>query len=324
MIFSFHSFPASLIRTIRPTARRTFVSTSRTLQSYSTQEESILKAALPHVHQHGWTEQALAQGVLTSKLPPSYIGLIEDKKSELIHFFMKNSNKELEYILQQTDIEGQNMTHSQVIEVAMRKRLEMNVPYIKSQRWAEGMALGAMPLNACHTANHLEQLMIIIENAMMRCNNNGVQASPLGILERGALGAVYIATELHLLSDNSTNQQDTWNFLHQRVEQLEQAATGNLSVSSLVPNSDTLVAGAAVASSLGGAVLSLVAPAAGAGIQSITSSVMPAVLNMMQPPSVDSTVGTKAQDYDFSDLPPFESDIAPEKSKSKPDASPQP
>jgi len=224
---------------------------------------------------------------------------------------MNDANERLakEMLARKEDVK--TMTHSQVIEFAIRTRLEMNTPFVRSKRWHEGMALGAMPLNALETANHLETMVKIIEQAMMRSSPN----QSLSVLERGAIGAVYITTELHLLSDESEGYRDTWAFLNKRVRELELAAQSNFSA---IPSSDMLVAGAAVASSLAGAVISLVAPAAKTGIQAIAGSVVPQMMNFMQPQHVDSTVGTKAQDYDFSDLPPFETEkAAPSPSSTK-------
>jgi rpsU-divergently transcribed protein len=287
--------PYRLQRNIRP-LHRAFTST--TSKSSPSSRETVLYAALPHVHEHGWTDQALAQGVLSSKLPPSYIGMVEDKKSDLINFFMNDCNVRLEneFKALRTKDDFEKMTHSQVIEWGIRKRLEMNVTYVRSKRWHEGMALGAMPTNAYKTATHLETMVKVIENNM---------GQSLGRLERGAIGAVYIATELHLLSDDSVGYQDTWRFLVQRVRELELAAQSNFSA---MPSSDMMVAGAAVASSLAGGLVSLFVPAAMSGIQAVAGNVIPQIMNYMQPPTIDSTVGTKAQDYDLSDLPPFETD----------------
>lgn len=274
-----------------------------TTASRSSPRETIFVAALPHVHEHGWTEQALAQGVLTSNLPPSYIGLVEDKKSDLINFFMDDCNKKLakEFETLRTNDDFRKMTHSQVIEWGIRKRLEMNTPYVRSQRWHEGMAVGAMPANALETATYLETMVKVIEENMMFSSSKSV-----GPLERGAICAVYIATELHLLSDNSGSYMDTWKFLNQRVRELEMVAESNFSG---MPSSDTFVAGTAIASSLAGGVVSLFAPAATSGIRAVAGTVIPHVMNFVQPPSIDTTVGTKTQDYDLSDLPPFETEI---------------
>mmetsp|Transcript_8217 Transcript_8217/g.11681 ORF Transcript_8217/g.11681 Transcript_8217/m.11681 type:complete len:300 (+) Transcript_8217:145-1044(+) len=259
--------------------------------------ETILAASLTHVHTHGWTEQALAQGVITSKLPPSYIGLVEDKKSEMVHYFMKDCNDRLKDELE-LNIAIAKMTHTEVIKWCIRERLSMNIPFVRSKRWHEGMALGAMPLNALETANHLEEIVKIIEQGMMLSSSPSQQS--IGRLELGLVGAVYIATELHLLSDESDGFRETWNFLDDRAKELASAA------SSPFPSPDMIVAGSAVASSLAGAVVSLAAPAAQLGVQTVAGSVVPQIMAFMQPPTIDSTVGTKAKDYDLSDLPPFE------------------
>lgn len=292
-------------------------STNAFSSSHFTNKQKILAAALPHVHAHGWTERAIAEGVLTSNLPPSYIGLIVDKQSEVIHYFMNDCNEKLAKAFQEKNIELENLSHSQVIEWGIRTRLEMNIPYVRSQRWHEGMALGAMPFNALETANHLEKMVKIIESGIRCCPSSQdskhpgqTNTSSFGSLERGAIGAVYVATELHLLSDGSADYQDTWSFLKQRVQDLENAANGSNNLRHF-PSSDVFVSGAAVASSLGGAIFSLLAPSTGkCGLPSVVAgSVVPQIMNFVQQPSsVDSTIGTKSQDYDFSDLPPFETD----------------
>lgn len=227
--------------------------------------------------------------------------MIDDKKSDLINFFMMDCNNKLEneFKTLRTKEDFQKMTHSQIIEWGIRKRLEMNVSYVRSKRWHEGMALGAIPTNAYETATHLEAMVKIIENNMGQSLNQ---------LERAAIGAVYIATELHLLSDESGGHEETWRFLGQRVKELELAAETNFT---------DIVAGATIASSFAGGIASLFAPAATAGVQAIAGTVVPQVMNLMQPPSIDTTVGSRTEDYDLSDLPPFETDAKSEGSPTK-------
>ncbi len=281
--------------------------------------EAILSAALSHVPAHGWTEQALAQAVVTSNLPPSYIGLVEDKKSELIHYFMIDCNERLRREISSDENQKKLslLTHAQVIEWMVRTRLEMNIPFVKTNRWHEGMALGALPMNALETAGHLEKLVTIIEEAMSMSSSSSSSHQSLGQLERGALGAVYVSTELHLLQDTSVGYEQTWRFLNDRCQDLERAAT-----SQLTSGYGSIAAGTAVASSLAGAAVSLIAPAARSGVQTVTGGILPTVMTMMQqvqPLSQfqsqaesmgamtgTSAAGTRASDYDLSDLPPFE------------------
>ena len=66
----------------------------------------------------------------------------------------------------------------------------------------------------------------------------------------------------------------------------------------------------AVATSLGGAIISLAQPAALGAVSTVASQVVPQVTSMLRPETatenVQATAGTSADDY--SDLPPFESD----------------
>ena len=77
---------------------RTFPFSIRAL-SVNSSKETILAASLNHVQTYGWTEEAIVQGVLSSGLPPSYIGRVEHKQSDLIHYFMKTSNENLKNIV---------------------------------------------------------------------------------------------------------------------------------------------------------------------------------------------------------------------------------
>jgi hypothetical protein len=85
------------------------------------------------------------------------------------------------------------------------------------------------------------------------------------------LGGVYVATELHLLTDQSPDYQDTWEFLHGRVSEWERLFVGGKestsSSSSFMNPSAMLQQGgnvaytaSAVASSLAGGVVSLLQP----------------------------------------------------------------
>lgn len=307
--------------------------------------KDILKAALNHVHQHGWTEDAIANGILfdkTNKYPPSFIGMMEDnhsKASDLIHFFMKECNFKLKSHLnslqkgtsansKESSSSSSSSTierlifssHANLLKYCIQYRLEMTIPYVKSNRWSEGMALGATPYNAMSTATHLDELVTILEDALYMVNDD-VRTSKLNPLERTGIGALYVATELHLLADTSPGFSDTWKFLNDRIHELH--TMQQQSLTQLFPpqlNQETMVAGMAVASSLGGAVLSLMTPVARGGVSAVAGTIAPQVMNAMAhaySPSNsggggtmgvnhNSTPGSTAKDYDFSDLPPFD------------------
>ena len=88
----------------------------------------------------------------------------------------------------------------------------MVLPFVQSSRWSEGMALGATPYNAMSTASHLEELVSALEQALLKIPSTATAttATNLSSLERTAICAVYVTTELHLvLADTSPGYQDT-------------------------------------------------------------------------------------------------------------------
>jgi len=287
------------------------------------------------VHQYGWTEEAIAQGVLSVGLPPTYIGMMEDSRNKplgLISFFMEECNNQLEeklqaFCLRGNKIDGAGPNRADVLEYAIRTRLGMVSDYINSKRWHEGMALGAMyPSNAVTTASQLEDLMDVIAIGMAKVDATSTShrqsndsSPPLGQVERVAIGAVYVATELHMLTDTSEGFEDTWSFLKERVGELELMATKRSSSGLMSP--EMAVAASAVASSMGGAVLSLFAPSTKMGVNSMVGTVLPNMMSLIQQQQNvwgmgtsqtgkangnAASPGTNSKDYDFDDLPPFQ------------------
>jgi rpsU-divergently transcribed protein len=300
--------------------------------------KDILNSSLEHVHQYGWTEDSIAHGIVsnTKKYPPSFIGMMNDnhsKSSDLIHFFMKECNLKLKSHLDgrkmQTQMQSQgddgkvNMNanantnttdHGELLKYGIQHRLEMVIPFVRSNTWSQGMAVGATPYNAMSTASHLEEIVDILEDSLLAdANTNSTSRRNLNPLERTAIGAVYVTTELHLLADTSPGYHDTWKFLNYSIDELDM-----IQQQQTMPqlNQETLVAGVAVASSLGGAVLSLMTPFARNGVGAMAGTIVPQVMNFMSYASSStgngassassSTPGTMAKDYDVSDLPPFD------------------
>ena len=84
-------------------------------------------------------------------------------------------------------------------------------------------------------------------------------------LEKAAIGGVYATTELHMLADESPAFEQTAIFLEQRVRELETMAGAASSMGSGGPgmlSPEMAVAATSVATSLGGALVSLAQPAA--------------------------------------------------------------
>ena len=274
--------------------------------SFDSQRTKILSASLEKVHEFGWTDDAIAAGVVALNLPPSTIGLVTGGPSELVAFFMDQCNARLEQELKERFIpswQEQRTPIPERIHQAIWFRLEMVGPYIRSGRWQDGMALGAMPPN--NTLTTAGQLSALVDTIIA-----AVGLPSVGVVEKAAIGGVYATTELHMLADESPAFEQTAIFLEQRVRELETMAGAASSMGSGGPgilSPEMAVAATSVVTSLGGALVSLAQPAALGAASTVVSQVMPQVSSFMSgktASSGSSTPGTRANDY--SDLPPFE------------------
>ena len=297
---------------------RLLSSASGASSNLNVQRANILSEALSQVHQHGWTEDAIAAAVLTLNLPPSMTGLASGGPSELVSFFMDKCNRDIDIELREKYVHAwteEGTLISERIHQAIWCRLKMVEPYVRSGRWHEGMAIGAMPPNnTVTTAGQLSQLVTSIVDS--------VGLPSVGPLERAAIGGVYAATELHMLADESQGFGDTQIFLQERVRELDTMANATFSVGSGgFVSPEVVVAATAVATSLGGAIISLAQPAGRSLFSTAISTVIPHAVGFMQPPQGQASArytkgasqqvdGASPNDYNLEDLPPFETEIA--------------
>ena len=307
---------------------RRWASSSSSSSSFDLEQHKriILTHALEYVHDDGWTDDAIASGTLAAKLPPSYIGIIGDGLSnnyssssplgnaDLVAFFMEECNgtmkrqlaENLEATETQTSTSLSNDEYckeiSSRINNALRQRLSMVLPFVKSNRWHEGMAIGALPQNAMRTIQQLDEMATVVLNYALssgskmkgdeKSMNNVAFASriPMPAL-RSAIVAAYAATELHLLSDGGHNvtfstiggksapslrgdeerYRATWKFLEARSAEVARVivydgALSFTSSSSLPHPTHVITAATAVVSSLAGAAISLASPTAAAAV----------------------------------------------------------
>ena len=285
--------------------------------SIDDQRLEILSASLGQVHEFGWTDDAIAAGVLELNLPPSMVGLVSGGPSQLVSFFMDQCNDRLEAELRERYVpiwDKQKTPIPERIHQAIWCRLEMVGPYIRNGRWQEGMALGAMPPNnTVTTAGQLSHLTDMIVSS--------VGLPSVSIVERTAIGGVYAATELHMLTDTSPGFEDSAIFLERRVRELETMAGAASSMGAGGPglmSPEVAVAATSVISSLGGAIISLAQPAALGAASTVASQIVPQVTSFMTSQSSVAERTTPSEGssvHDYGDLPPFESETAEGKMK---------
>ncbi|KAG7353361.1 coenzyme Q9 COQ9 [Nitzschia inconspicua] len=252
-------------------------SSSSTTNGYGTMDQfkdRLARSALKQVETHGWTKEAItAAAVEDPKVSISIAGMLTP--TELVHWFMDDMNRQLRDRRNAATETAVTTRTTEDIFQDIQWRLRQVIPLVKCGQWHKGMALGlTTPLT---TQKQLHQLIEII-------------SPPHSSTEyQTALGGIFVATELHLLTDSSPEYCDTWTFLQNRLDELErnkdhpptQFLSSLLSSRSINPidTNIPIMASMAVASSLMEGLASLVLPTG------TRSSVLP---------------GTRPSDYQYS------------------------
>jgi ubiquinone biosynthesis protein COQ9 len=208
-------------------------------------KRKLAQAALKQVPHHGWTQDAITAAVLEHpNMSISMAGMLTP--SELVNWLMDSFNEEL-----------REKAEEWTVFEKIQWRLQQVAPLVQSGQWHKAMAMGlSTPVT---TRSQLHEFVEII-------------APPNStIIYKTALGGIFVATELHLLTDSSPDYLETWKFLQLRLDELERGEFANLFDSSSIP----MAATSAVATSLFEGISSLLAPPG------------------------SNTTGTKARDYTF-------------------------
>ncbi|CAK9096287.1 Ubiquinone biosynthesis protein COQ9 [Durusdinium trenchii] len=208
----------------------------------------ILHAALGHVNRRGWTNEALAAGAVDTGFPPVTHGLFKRGPAELAEWWMDKGNAELDEFLQaELDNRETGKRGEDLVREALWRRLQHGVPYLQS--WPQAMALGLYPENVTTTLQKLHEIPDLITQAANESEDSAAWDD-----RKGAIGAVYAASELYMLTDYSEGFEDTKAFLAARLRD------GVLVQDKVGPSADTLAAVASGLGSLVSAAASLAAP----------------------------------------------------------------
>eukprot|EP00526_Cylindrotheca_closterium_P015792 CAMPEP_0113625150 /NCGR_PEP_ID=MMETSP0017_2-20120614/12988_1 /TAXON_ID=2856 /ORGANISM="Cylindrotheca closterium" /LENGTH=269 /DNA_ID=CAMNT_0000535249 /DNA_START=50 /DNA_END=856 /DNA_ORIENTATION=+ /assembly_acc=CAM_ASM_000147 len=163
------------------------------------QKRRLAKAALQQIPKHGWTQDALTAAVMEDpQMSVSMTGLWTP--TELVNWLMDDWNSQLQ---EKQSNESQRMSAFDAIQW----RLEQVIPLVKASRWHEGMALGlSTPLT---TRSQLHEFVEL--------------AAPNGAttVYKTGLGSIFLSTELFMLTDSTEDYEATWEFLRNRLNELD-------------------------------------------------------------------------------------------------------
>lgn len=207
---------------------------SITDSSFSSIRHHLIEKSLEQVPVHGWTRHAIVEGAcrlqleLTSKCSISIAGLINEPE-DLIFEQMRIWKQKLEQDLESMDVE--ELSIGQRAKAAIQARLGYMRPHLETGAWSAAMAIGMHPQYAATTSVHLNELSTVVGNF---CFQGMTNDSFTRQAQQASLGAIYVATELHLLTDEYP-YNDTWEFLQQRIVEWE--SFWGFPTSSAVPSS---------------------------------------------------------------------------------------
>lgn len=229
------------------------VTSRRYASHWSPAQRRLLQQALTQVPEHGWTQDAVAAAAVTTNQSIATAGLIQAPQ-DLVTFCLDDWNDRLRTDLAAFDFgevnDDTDSTGSELdrLQKAFQIRLDYQKSLMQADRWQEAMALGARPDHVATTTHQLEEMVeIVVAHAWNA-------AEPLSTLEQFGLGAVYVASELHLLA---SPMEEDWSFLRQQLEQWNQlrSVAGSLPVSPSAAFQVTSAVGSAVASGIASLVL---------------------------------------------------------------------
>ncbi|KAF6261896.1 hypothetical protein COO60DRAFT_713313 [Scenedesmus sp. NREL 46B-D3] len=164
-------------------------------------QQELLQAATKHIKQHGWSRTALLQAAKELQLSSSAAGMFPRGPSHLVEHVIQSNNAALAAQLQEPQVQQQlaALPLSQRVAAAVRRRLELNTPYIDS--WPQALSVLAQPRNSPEALRLLLQLLDEIWYSAGGIRQQMPAGTPSGpawqlCIEHGALHAYRLLTRI--------------------------------------------------------------------------------------------------------------------------------
>jgi ubiquinone biosynthesis protein COQ9 len=173
-----------------------------------TTKSRLLQAVLPHVPFDGWSEAAFAAAITDSETPPALARALFPRGGiDLALAYHAAGDQQLRQTLATTDMAA--LRFRDRIATALRLRLQL----ADRECVRRGAALFALPHNAAAGSRAIWATADTVWTAL------GDTSTDFNwYTKRASLSAVYAATLLFWLGDDSTDQVATWQFLDRRIE----------------------------------------------------------------------------------------------------------
>lgn len=172
----------------------------------------VLDTALSHVPFDGWSERTLAAAIAEAGVTPALArSLFPRGGVDLALGYHQRGDDQMAEALAQRNLSA--LRFRDRIALAVRLRLEG----ADRELVRRGTTLFSLPMHAADGARAIWQTADRIWTAL---GDSSVDLN--WYTKRATLSAVYGATVLYWLGDDSSEAQDTWNFLDRRIDQVMQ------------------------------------------------------------------------------------------------------
>ncbi len=182
--------------------------------------DAVLDAALAHVPFDGWSDTTLRAAIAASGLEPGLARALFPRGAvDLALAFHRRGDDAMVAKLKETDLVA--MRYRDRVATAIRFRLESVTDKEVVRR---GATLFALPNHAADGAKAIWGTADAIWNALGDTSRDANWYT-----KRATLSAVYAATVLFWLGDDSIGHKDTWEFLDRRIDdvmRIEKAKAG--------------------------------------------------------------------------------------------------
>lgn len=171
--------------------------------------DRILAAALPNVLFDGWSRAALTAGATSAGLVAADVDLAFPRGvRDALAYWLERADLDMVTAMEAADLDSMKIREK--VAFGVRIRLEQAAPHKEAVRRA--LSYLALPGNAKLATTSLYRTVDHIWHA---CGDRSTDFN--FYTKRGLLAAVYSATLLYWLDDDSDGHADTWAFLDRRI-----------------------------------------------------------------------------------------------------------
>lgn len=205
-------------------------------------KDKILLAILPNVIFDGWCDEAIEAGAIEAGYEASMaVRAFPNGINDALAHFAQYINREMSARLEEVDMASMGV--GKRLETAMRTRLEIEGPYREAVR--KSMSHYAMP---AHAPQGIQVVWKAVDEMWWACGDQSVDFNYY--TKRASLAAVYSATMIYWLNDDSENFEETILFYRRRLIDVINAVKTRKELFSKVENLFCKLTGHGGASSL--------------------------------------------------------------------------